>query len=86
MPWRIITPSDVHDTFLNESPEPKPGKRRKNARRKKSSKSEPEHDVPTSDQPVQDTQAEEGLAEYLIVNNDADSPLSEIPLFVLLSL
>ncbi|XP_068698933.1 inhibitor of Bruton tyrosine kinase-like isoform X2 [Montipora foliosa] len=61
MPWRIITPSDVHDTFLNESPEPKPGKRRKNARRKKSSKSESEQDAPTSDQPVQDTQAEEGL-------------------------
>ena len=45
MAWRVITPSDVHDSILNESTESSQGKRRKSSGRKKSSKSESEHEV-----------------------------------------
>lgn len=59
MAWRVITPSDVHDAILNESPEPCPGKRRKNTGRKKSSKSESEQDVAIPET-TQENQAGEG--------------------------
>ena len=45
MAWRVITPSHVHDSILNESQESSQGKRRKSSGRKKSSKSESDHEV-----------------------------------------
>ena len=45
MAWRVITPSDVHDSILHEIPESSHGKRRKSTGRKKSSKSESEYDA-----------------------------------------
>ena len=45
MAWRVITPSDVHDSILHEILEPSHGKRRKSTGRKKSSKSESEQDI-----------------------------------------